>query len=37
MPSITVFNQGCSDSMMVTYPTNGMNPMTDPIMSLRDR
>lgn len=26
IPSMAVFIQGCSDSMIVTYPTNGMYP-----------
>lgn len=29
IPSMAVFIQGCSDSMMVTYPTNGMYPTID--------
>ena len=34
-PSMTVFIQGCSESMMVTYPTRGMYAPTRPIMSVR--
>ena len=36
-PNMTVLSHGCSDSMIVTYPTNGMYPTTDPTMSLRAR
>lgn len=33
MPNMTVFNHGCSLSMIVTYPTAGTYPRTLPIIS----
>ena len=33
IPSIAVFSHGCSLSMIVTYPTNGIYPTTLPMMS----
>jgi hypothetical protein len=33
IPSMTVFNHGCSLSMIVTYPTAGTYPRTLPMMS----
>lgn len=33
IPSRTVFNQGCSLSMIVTYPTIGIYPLTLPTIS----
>lgn len=33
IPSMTCFNQGCSLSNIVTYPTKGMKPITLPMTS----
>lgn len=33
IPSMAVFIQGCSDSMIVTYPTNGIYPTVGSMVS----